>query len=383
MAFFNRTCKLYVYSVFLASLFFNTAHADALNPPDGWWIYTADDDGLVVDIDGYIKVNGQTEINTKPVKLPVTTFKKEIGLVMWNRIFQLNEYGNLGAADVTTKLVSKGYVVNTQTQKITKTTLSDKYKCLDNTLHATIGVAANCSIDYLNRVNGTLYSYSLSRTTTNPDRFYFVQCEKATGGSCFPENYNNVQKLSGVTDIEEILKTDLGDFMVTNNVGVAESFIYASNREYVVNPLTQEVLRRLQYDASDDQDIKPELDPDGNPTGGFKIPAFCDWATPVCNFINWSKDTVGLTGEDGTAPEKTTSLGDGESFDPSASPQEWDLSQYGCPAPVTFPMTFSGVTQEIPISFELACQTAEKARVWFVFAAYLCGGLIIAGVKNA
>lgn len=56
------------------------------------------------------------------------------------------------------------------------------------------------------------------------------------------------------------------------------------------SPTVQQVKKQLDEanPTSDNTDIDPKTDPNGNPNG-FSLPEFCSWATSVCDFFKWVK----------------------------------------------------------------------------------------------
>ena len=134
------------------------------------------------------------------------------------------------------------------------------------------------------------------------------------------------------------------------------------------SPTVQEVKKELEK-APPEPKKEPEIKP--NPeTGGFALPAFCSWASPVCEFINWVKDNP-----------------DNENEEPEI-PKEIDIGQLdtgtfkataGCPAPIQVPVGL-GKGGNVEISYEPICSFASKWSFVAPLIGFLSGAMIIVGV---
>lgn len=119
-----------------------------------------------------------------------------------------------------------------------------------------------------------------------------------------------------------------------------------------------------------------EADPDlgGEPTPSqTDWPGFCDWAGPVCDFIDWVKKPEPAEEEpevpwDETPPEAVT----------------WSsgLGAGGCPAPVSFSVTIAGLTVAPEFEVQPICDFGEKVRPLVIALASLLGVFIVGGWRN-
>ncbi len=104
------------------------------------------------------------------------------------------------------------------------------------------------------------------------------------------------------------------------------------------------------------------------------LPAFCTFASVVCDAIEW------LKGTDGIPEEETHQI---EELDHSNLPTNPDFSfSQSCPAPLSIPLDFGIVSSSIEISYEPFCQFFAKARPFIIAAAYLHGAFIISGFRK-
>ncbi len=96
---------------------------------------------------------------------------------------------------------------------------------------------------------------------------------------------------------------------------------------------------------------KPVTTPN-NPN--LELPTFCNWATPICSFVDWFKD-------DSVVPDAEKY--DLKEFDYSKLPSNPDFSfSQSCPVPLSIPLDFGIVSSSIEISYEPFCQFFAKAR---------------------
>lgn len=113
--------------------------------------------------------------------------------------------------------------------------------------------------------------------------------------------------------------------------------------------------------------------PDGSQSGSsmsMQFPAFCDWASVVCDFIDWVKDDSQLPEEE--PPEvKEVEL-------PKLNTNTFRGTP-GCPQPIVVPVTI-GTQGTTEISYEPICQFASKWSFVAPLIGFLSGALIVIGV---
>jgi len=130
----------------------------------------------------------------------------------------------------------------------------------------------------------------------------------------------------------------------------------------------------LQYNPTATPVTSPTVDPNyatttNNPAPTSQ-PAFCGWASAVCDFITWFKTdttteptTVALPQENltYTAPEWSSGLGSGS-----------------CPSP----NTISVLGRSFEISYQPFCTLAELIKYLVLALAYITSAMIISGVRK-
>lgn len=111
-------------------------------------------------------------------------------------------------------------------------------------------------------------------------------------------------------------------------------------------------------------------DPAPNTGGeGSELPAFCEWARVVCDFIEWYKD-------EGDPLEKEPMPWD----ESEIQMQEWSSGQSGgsCPAPVST----SAMGEEVEFSYQPICDFAESMYGVMIAMALAVAAFIIAGLRS-
>ena len=99
-------------------------------------------------------------------------------------------------------------------------------------------------------------------------------------------------------------------------------------------------------------------------------PAFCDWATPVCDFIDWVK----------AEPEQTDTEIDLQEPDEEPTDTNFDFGG-SCPAPIVFKGSIFGQSIEFTmLDTVMLCDFLSTYVKWPVYAAsslfaiYIVGG---------
>ena len=108
----------------------------------------------------------------------------------------------------------------------------------------------------------------------------------------------------------------------------------------------------------------------------FELPAFCSWATKVCDFIDWVKSDP-RPADDGTLSESTKDY-------------DWQSKANGsyvnfggsCPAPVQIPISYMGASTDLTISYTPFCQFATMIKPAVILSAYIAGLMIISGGRT-
>ena len=142
--------------------------------------------------------------------------------------------------------------------------------------------------------------------------------------------------------------------------------------EYENSPTVQEAKQRLaesQPVPKDDKIKENEPDPE---TGAksFSLPAFCSWATVVCEFVDWFKKDEPQENEEDETPQEIN-VGQLNTTTFRATP--------GCPQPIPIQITI-GTRSTTHISYEPICQFASKWSFIAPLIGFLSGAMIIIGV---
>ena len=104
----------------------------------------------------------------------------------------------------------------------------------------------------------------------------------------------------------------------------------------------------------------------------FELPAFCDWAKPVCDFIEWFKKD----------PEKEDPQQPG--VVPIPTPTDTVDIAFGgsCPAPKVVPWYLGGHNVDVTIPYTPICDTATLLNPLIKLAASLGAVFIVAGIRR-
>lgn len=124
-------------------------------------------------------------------------------------------------------------------------------------------------------------------------------------------------------------------------------------------------------------DRKDDKDPQPNPETKFELPTFCDWATPVCGFIDWLKEEPQLP--EPTKPKLV------EYDDSWLAPAEKSWVNFGsatCPQDIIIPIQFGNNSQNITISYVPFCKFAQMIKPAVILGAYLSALMIIVGGRQ-
>ncbi len=108
----------------------------------------------------------------------------------------------------------------------------------------------------------------------------------------------------------------------------------------------------------------------------LEFPAFCDWAKPVCDYIDWVKDQYTLPEDLKDEPITVQEM----NIDFSDKATKSYISFSGqCPAPVSIPVRFAGSSTDMTLSYEPFCRFASLIKPAVILGAWLSGLLIIIG----
>lgn len=143
------------------------------------------------------------------------------------------------------------------------------------------------------------------------------------------------------------------------------------------SPTVQEVKRELEKanpDSKDDTIKENEPNPE---TGekSFSLPAFCNWATAVCDYFEWAKQEPELEKEEIEIQEP-------KEFDNSVFTKDRFQVSRQCPAPEQHTITLSGVSVSFSFDMTPLCTVLEMARPALVACSYLYAAYIVIGAAR-
>mgnify|MGYP000207980334 CR=1 FL=1 len=134
-------------------------------------------------------------------------------------------------------------------------------------------------------------------------------------------------------------------------------------------------LERAKPEPKDDKIKENEPDPD---TGvkSFSLPAFCSWATVICEFIDWSKKEPENSEKDDTQIESPTP------FDNSVFTKDRFKVSRQCPVPEQHQISLSGITTSFTFDLKPICSVFELARPALIACSYLYACYIVIGAAR-
>ncbi|NAR63978.1 hypothetical protein GPS57_09295 [Acinetobacter haemolyticus] len=147
--------------------------------------------------------------------------------------------------------------------------------------------------------------------------------------------------------------------------------------ERLNSPTVQEAIRQLEVanpDAKDDTIKENEPNPE---TGekSFSLPAFCNWATAVCDYFEWAKQEPELEKEEIEIQEP-------KEFDNSVFTKDRFQVSRQCPVPEQHTITLSGVSVSFSFDMTPLCTVLEMARPALVACSYLYAAYIVIGAAR-
>ena len=155
--------------------------------------------------------------------------------------------------------------------------------------------------------------------------------------------------------------TAVGD-KVSDRVSAVGDKVTASNDK--VADKVDSAAEKITNAIKDKDKDKPESKP-------FELPAFCDWAKPVCDFIEWVK-------KDPTPPDEDNRPFVKDDKDPDFNIDDYANRPYvqfsgGCPSPPVFNI-FGG---QIVFPMDIICKGCEQMSWVFVAFAWLRAVMIV------
>lgn len=180
----------------------------------------------------------------------------------------------------------------------------------------------------------------------------------------------------------ELTEKDLGDYMLGNLpnyerpnwISVLDAFTPIDEYEEKNNPNYKTIVDNFVPDSNDTVvNPRPNEDPTNPNSSGFDLPNFCDWATYICDFVDWIKqDDI----------EKNTEIDVNE--EPIQSIDTTVKFNGQCPVPLTYDFNYGGQSQSFGIKdFTPFCSMLNDILKPIVIAvSSFVAVLIIGGVRT-
>lgn len=358
-------------------------------------------------VDQYGAAVNDYDYNTK-IDPKTAANRTKMGTVGMGRLLKTSGWGLLGAAALQALLDSVGWIMDPESQSIwrnKKPNSGGSVNCSggfqfrnNNNLNTWFNCPLAAAQDFVNYANTTDNSatYTFVRFDSDPYTtdpvLYTVRYEHHTAPSLSKDMPN--QRLTRKPDPnaqpepKEILTPEaLADYANHTHPDYSNPELApklepkyspeiqtdlwkpSNPWEDTNSPTVQEVKKELEK-APPEPKKEPEITP--NPeTGGFALPAFCSWASPVCEFIKWFKDDEiedpqdDKPQEDNDVPKINANL-------LTASGQ--------CPPDLKLdiPDPFGGQHQ-ISFSYSTFCTWLSYTKPWVLLTAHIIGISILGG----
>ncbi|KGT48125.1 virulence factor TspB C-terminal domain-related protein [Acinetobacter sp. HR7] len=154
--------------------------------------------------------------------------------------------------------------------------------------------------------------------------------------------------------------------------GVKEAYERIPNEQSKPDEAPYFVEQTLEKSNPDSNSTEiTHTDPETGKQTNSALPNFCDWATPICSFVEWFKDDSDIP-----EPEKYTITELDKSKLPTA-PQFNFNNQ--CPAPKTFTLNLGMASTQISLPYDYFCSFAVDVRPFVILAAWLHACYIFVG----
>ncbi|MCO8060299.1 virulence factor TspB C-terminal domain-related protein [Acinetobacter towneri] len=357
----------------------------------GSWNYTVTQDGSKkTNISGSknITVNGQPKTLTSTIK----DFKPKNGLIgrtMYRRL--MAGTAGLGVAAVAGFLHTKGWYLDTLTGLYVIGANQKYVWTCGGIQHNSPASYASCMLGVLQQQNPT-YDFAINTIENDKDQVRVVFDRTAVNNPDFKTTTVITGNGTVVTENEEVKPTTLtpqilDDILTNPAVNTQATAIPEALTPDVANgetPSTFEPYVDIST-ALDQQAVYPSQTDvtstttttdtaTGNQTTSTTntaIPEFCNWATPICSFLDWFKDDSAIP-----EPEKY----EVREFDKNKLPTSPEFNFRGnCPAPKTFNLNLGMASTQISLPYDYFCSFANDIRPFVILAAWLHACYIFVG----
>lgn len=330
--------------------------------------------------------------------------KLKIAVTARNRIFnntsQNGNYSNLAVTNITKLLTDNLYKIDYLEKSIYKTS-NPHYSCQNfGYKWAHNSIEYNCPIDAANAAASSFNDannsncHVLDLYTNQHMQVKISEVQNFTGNSIYARIRCTYVPTGGDTHkgvflhrrdkIEDgpreyITDLQLANLLINNRVAIPEIFTAANVYEITNNSAylaLEYLLKNSSNEESPDSSIKPDIDEEGNNTGGFNLPSFCDWAKPVCDFISWVKQEVSSPNDTEIELDRRLDM---------ESPELKTYLNYEkqCPEPIRVQAKLFEQDFLYEFEFTFLCNFFNRLSTFLLAASYFVGAMIISGVRNA
>lgn len=333
-----------------------------------------------------------------------TQSKANIIKVAKSRIYADTGFSNLGVTSIEQLLTSLNYAIDRTTKEIYKKPAvidcknfnskwrsgTNLYDCPDQAANAAIGVRCvapnygNCWIQEMrqNTEFGVLIS-ELPNTTTVTKIYVKWTAKYAPTNSditlsdtIYAETLTNQRQLLSDEELYKLL-VGTSTLLSPQQAGIWTSIldIYKAPNAFEENN-NAAYLQLMQLINAKDADGTPSIIPDGN--GGSSLPAFCKYATVVCDLVTWLKEPF---------TDSTDNKVDIQETSEHANSAGIEVEQYfefdkQCPPNYTKTVNIMGNNWVYDFSFQPLCTALINLSSMLIAASYLLAGMIVAGVRK-
>lgn len=334
--------------------------------------------------------------NDSTYKIRVSPSIAVVARTMMRRLFRrANPLIGVSTMVVEALLSSYGYNIDDDEQVIYKVIPANQeayYWVCNNSRFTNINQYASCVIQQINEINKGIWIHKHPTPSISENgRDVQVRADKydANTGRLLATNVlidSQIGQPNPNTDPnpkrEILTESKLADIMFGLNpntgtdtgiwTGVKEAYERVPNESPKPDEAPYFIEQTLEKSNPDSNStIITHRDPETGKSTNSSLPNFCDWATPVCSFVEWFKDDSSIP-----EPEKYEVKELDKSKLPTA-PQFSFNSQ--CPAPKTFNLNLGLAPTQISLPYDYFCSFAADVRPFVILAAWLHACFIFAG----
>ncbi|MDC5520029.1 hypothetical protein NRA58_06315 [Acinetobacter baumannii] len=338
--------------------------------------------------------------NDSTYKIRISPSKAVVARTMMRRLFRrANPLIGLSTMAVEALLSSYGYKIDDDEQIIYKEIPANQdayYWVCNSSRFTNINQYASCVIQQLNEVNQGIWVHQNPISSISESgRDVQIRADRydANTGRLLATQVlvdSQIGQPNANTDPspkrEILTESKLADVMFGLNpntgsdtgvwTGVKEAYERIPNETSLSDEAPYFIEQTLEKSNPDSNSTEiTHTDPETGRSTSSTLPNFCDWATPVCSFVEWFKDDTDIP-----EPEKY----EVKEFDKTKlpiSPQFNFNSQ--CPAPKTFNLNLGMASTQISLPYDYFCSFAIDVRPFVILAAWFHACFIFVGYARS